>query len=746
MVFTKLVNSILFQKGGEVMKKGGYLFFSALFLAVILLFSCSNPGNTTRPNQPTNLGATALSSTEIKLTWQDKSTNETGFKIERKADASDTWKEIARLGANITTFTNNFLYSNTTYHYRVKAYNAAGDSNYSNEASTTTSKSGFEEKLVMTGGPDGLYIFNVSDPSNPILLSNISIQRLGGSVSGVFVKNNYAYAAIYRKGLAVIDVTNPQEPNQVGFFALNTLNNLYIEGDYAYLATWNGFVLVDVSSPSIPQLVRTFNEFSNCNGIFVKNGYVYLLSSEKRIMIVGARNPSQPKKIIEISVPEVPEEVYVEENYLYVANRSKGLLIYDISDLENPTKVNEFGGSVYFQGVVVENGYAYVANSYNGVMILDVTDPTNPFFLTTVGDGVYGKRIRAERLYLRGRYLYIAGREDGLQIIDVSNPSKPSIVGSYVRCSTPWDVVVKDNFAYTANLDKGVSVIDISIPDNPTIVTNISTGGQAQGITTIGNYLYVSDNMLQIIDVTNPIQPRIVKHLNVDNSTPRKTFIKDNYAYLAGGNGFCILNASNPENPALLSHILKNESFNDVFVNGDYAYLISESKLTLVNIQDPNNPVKVSEWISPEQVRFNGISLKNNYAYLTDDGYGKGLAIVDVNDPRKPELVKYFCNLSWGVNYAAIEINGDVAYISRYGYNLVILDISDPLNPVTIKDYVPEYPKYPSYFSHGIYYKDNYVYLVPIFDGLVIIDVSDLSKPNLIADVDLHCYEVISGN
>ncbi|HOK33571.1 MAG TPA: fibronectin type III domain-containing protein [Fervidobacterium sp.] len=107
-----------------------------IFLA--LLVACGrvkfNP-----PQTPTDLNATALSSTQIKLTWQDKSTDELGFKIERKTGASGTWKETAEASANTETFTDTNLDSNTTYYYRIKAYNNFGYSGYSNEASATTS-------------------------------------------------------------------------------------------------------------------------------------------------------------------------------------------------------------------------------------------------------------------------------------------------------------------------------------------------------------------------------------------------------------------------------------------------------------------------------------------------------------------------------------------------------------------------------------------------------------------------------
>jgi hypothetical protein len=89
------------------------------------------------PNAPSNLVATTISSSRIDLTWQDNSSGETGFRIERKT-ASGSYSQIATVRAGVTSYSNNGLAASTTYYYRVRAYNAAGNSNYSNEASATT--------------------------------------------------------------------------------------------------------------------------------------------------------------------------------------------------------------------------------------------------------------------------------------------------------------------------------------------------------------------------------------------------------------------------------------------------------------------------------------------------------------------------------------------------------------------------------------------------------------------------------
>jgi len=91
------------------------------------------------PSAPSGLTAAVISSSQISLSWTDNSTNETGFEIWRKTGSGGTYSAIATVAANVTTYANTGLTGNTTYYYKVRAYNGGGYSGFSNEAYATTS-------------------------------------------------------------------------------------------------------------------------------------------------------------------------------------------------------------------------------------------------------------------------------------------------------------------------------------------------------------------------------------------------------------------------------------------------------------------------------------------------------------------------------------------------------------------------------------------------------------------------------
>ncbi len=96
----------------------------------------------TPPLAPSGLLATATAPTIVQLSWADNSSNEFGFRVERSSDNGGTFSLVATVFTNGITFQDYNLNPQTTYVYRVRASNSAGDSAFTANAAATTPAAG----------------------------------------------------------------------------------------------------------------------------------------------------------------------------------------------------------------------------------------------------------------------------------------------------------------------------------------------------------------------------------------------------------------------------------------------------------------------------------------------------------------------------------------------------------------------------------------------------------------------------
>ncbi len=182
----------------------------SLVSAVFILMSCStspnnNGGSTTTviPLAPSNLTGVLVSSSQVNLTWADNSTNETGFKIERRLDGG-SFVVVGTVNADVLNFSDVGLTANTNYTYNVISFNPVGSSlTYSNEWSINTggtiptgstvticSQVWMTKNLDVTTYRNGDAIPQVTDPT-----------QWGNLTSGAwcYYNNDPAMGAIYGK-------------------------------------------------------------------------------------------------------------------------------------------------------------------------------------------------------------------------------------------------------------------------------------------------------------------------------------------------------------------------------------------------------------------------------------------------------------------------------------------------------------------------------------------------------------------
>jgi uncharacterized membrane protein len=108
----------------------------------------------------------------------DNAANEDGFKIERSTN-NVNFLPVVTVGTNVTGYSDTGLSPSTTYYYRVYAYNAAGNSGYSNTANATT-QGAAPGDFSLSASPSSLNIKKGSSGT-----STITVTWLNGFSSAV---------------------------------------------------------------------------------------------------------------------------------------------------------------------------------------------------------------------------------------------------------------------------------------------------------------------------------------------------------------------------------------------------------------------------------------------------------------------------------------------------------------------------------------------------------------------------------
>ncbi|MPZ73149.1 MAG: DUF4082 domain-containing protein [Nitriliruptorales bacterium] len=103
------------------------------------------------PAAPKNVNATALSHSEVRLTWSDVG-GEAGYRIQRTPAGTDTWATVGFASRDVLAHTDAGLTPSASYNYRVLATSHYGDSPPSNVAAATTQTA----PLSAPAAPNGL--------------------------------------------------------------------------------------------------------------------------------------------------------------------------------------------------------------------------------------------------------------------------------------------------------------------------------------------------------------------------------------------------------------------------------------------------------------------------------------------------------------------------------------------------------------------------------------------------------------
>lgn len=235
------------------------------------------------------------------------------------------------------------------------------------------------------------------------------------------------------------------------------------------------------------------------------------------------------------------------------------------------------------------------------------------------------------------------------------------------------------NYVYFSEVHESFSyfkVAEITSPSNPVVVDSFMTAGLITDFDLNQNYAYLSmaDNEfgLRILDISNPADIKEVVFL--EGTEANGTYYRDNFLYVADGGGLKVYDVSRPDTLNFVwSYSVSNMDGFDVFVLGNLVYLaVPKSGLHLLHKTTHN-----LEGLFPSPEIGFGVSVKENYAYITDT---RGFIALDVSNPQNPVEVDTLAGSGNSEFGGGITILGNYAYFADAHNGLRIIDLSDPSN------------------------------------------------------------------
>ncbi len=323
-------------------------------------------------------------------------------------------------------------------------------------------------------GQMGVEAIDISNRSNP--------QKIGSyntfmEPTAIDIRGNHAYVTENFNGLRIFDITDPEQPEEVGAHIPGPKSgycaDVFVSGSYAYVAgrkyrestetTAGGLRILDINDPENPVEVSFYETPGYTVAVSASGDYAYVADKDAGLLVVNVANPASPSPTAVLeNKNRYATDVYIQDNYAYITEAREGFRIVDISDPANPAETGYFETTGDALRIFVTENTAFLADGDEGLKIVDVSDPYDPVEISTFANTA--NWYSTDNVFVSAGYAYITGH-DGLKVLDISYPANPTEVDVYINDnSEAADLYVSGFLAYLVDDDRGFSILRFVAP------------------------------------------------------------------------------------------------------------------------------------------------------------------------------------------------------------------------------------------------------------------------------------------
>lgn len=478
-----------------------------------------------------------------------------------------------------------------------------------------------DDGIAWVRGDDGLSLVSLSEPGAPVLLQHLDDAELSWATALV-VRDGIGFALAgwpqANQKLVVIDGRNPGSANSIAALAIPFGDGITLNGSYAYIASDEGILVIDVTVPSNPV---------------------------ERDRVTGA-----PRGALELAGER-----------LLIAGRSAGVTIYSVEDPERPEHLGIIDPDGLAQQLRVIDNLAFVASHFAGLQVVDIAAAGASSVALARGPREDATALDVEDGL--AAVAYYADAESGVSLYDTESLTDGPI-GATGGLGFPVDLRLQDRLLFTLDFNR-LTIDDVRDPAAPTRISTLDLPfGQygsleVEGSTAFVLYISAEDqsHRLLTIDVSLPSAPQIQSSLTFESSTHGMA-VHDDLVYLAGRSGLTIYDLSDPATPRLLGIFETNWSASSVVVEDSVAYVYARGLFT-IDVTDPSAPARLGYADLETCCGGDDLSLDGDLLYVASGS--ADVQVVDVGDPTAPSLL------------GTIDVPGEAGSIETQGDGVVLV-------------------------------------------------------------------------
>ena len=239
----------------------------------------------------------------------------------------------------------------------------------------------------------------------------------------------------------------------------------------------------------------------------------------------------------------------------------------------------------------------------------------------------------------------------------------------------PENLIVRDSHAFLTSQESGMQIIDVANPADPREVGSFQLYNP---FTLLGDTaIFMGNRKLTYVDISDPTDPRLISSFSSETlpTSPQNGTTQDSILFITAYFGLWIVDLNGMAEPEVLAVINPRRiGFEAIVVRDTIMYCGTDSGLMIYDIADLRNPEKIGSFCEGGYYFFSDLEVEGNIAYLSRDG--ELLWIIDVSDPRNPALIS-----SIATSCDDFKLQRERLYLLGANTGIEIYDVADPRNP-----------------------------------------------------------------